>query len=309
MSIPPIPAGLIQLLWFVRIVEAGSFTEAARRAGSSTSAMSKAVSRFEHSHGLRLLHRTTHSISLTDDGERLYQQARPLLKNLEHASDLLLDLGGKSATGRVRVSAPAAFARSCITPRLPEFLRAHPDIEIELQLDDTVTELSARGIDIAIRAGAVDSWPGHIATPLYTFPWIACATPEYLEAHGTPESPADLTRHDLIGYRNKTTGQIDTWQFVDPQDGCAHRYVPRTRHVFDDGQTAWSILRAGFGIGWAPAWLGLDDLRSGHVVEVLRGWRAPASPLSAVRLQRQLTPIRTRQVIDFISALPSAWEV
>jgi DNA-binding transcriptional LysR family regulator len=309
MSIPPIPSSLLQLLWFARVVEAGSFAEAARRAGVSTSAISKAISRFEQVHGARLFHRTTHSLSLTEEGDRLLGDSRLLLSDLERAETALADFGSRGAAGRVRVTAPTAFARTCLLPELPGFLRAHPEIEIELQSSDDIVDLAAHGIDIAVRSGSLDGLPGHVVRKLYTFPWIACATPNYFRAHGTPTTPAELVDHALIGFRSKATGQVDSWRFTSPADHKSFHYVPRARHVFDDGETAWGMIRAGFGIGWAPSWLGLEDLRSGQVVEVFRAWRTAEAAISAVRLDKRLTPQRTQVVLDFIAALPAAWDV
>jgi DNA-binding transcriptional LysR family regulator len=194
-------------------------------------------------------------------------------------------------------------------PHLPDFLASHPQIQIEVQLDDNIANLADRGIDLAIRSGAVDEDAGYVAVELLRFPWVACATPEYLTAHGTPQAPHELLDHAQIGYRNKSTGQIDNWLFSDPGDATPVRYTPCARHVFDDGQAAWSMVCAGLGIAWAPAWLGIDDLRCGRVIEILKPWRAPPSPLFAVRLQRRLTPLRTHQVMQFIASLPAAWQV
>src|ERR1700733_3998638 len=126
MSTPPLSPSLLQLLWFVRIVEAGSFAEAARRAGATASAVSKAISRFEQTHGVRLLHRTTHAIALTEEGDRLLGKGRALLESLERIEVSLGELATPSAAGRVRITAPTSFARACIMPELPHFLRAHP---------------------------------------------------------------------------------------------------------------------------------------------------------------------------------------
>ena len=300
---PPLPPSLVQLLWFVRVVEAGSFAEAARRSGATTSAMSKAVSRLEQTHGVRLLHRTTHSLSLTEEGDRLLIEGRQLLVDLERANSVLGEIGGGGAGGRVRVCAPSSFARTCILPELPAFLRTHPDIDIELQFKHDVADLAARGVDLAIASGSFDGLPGHVSRKLCTFPYIACASPDYLRVHGVPATPADLNNHQLVGYRNPATGQLDGWRFTDPSDQRTFRQAPRPRHVFDDGEAAWNMIRSGFGIGWAPAWLGVDDFRTGKVVEVLGAWRSAQAPLYAIRLDKRLTPKRTQIVLDFIAEL------
>ncbi|WP_339652074.1 LysR family transcriptional regulator [Halopseudomonas pelagia] len=308
MSLPPLPAGLTQLLWFVRVVEAGSFAEAARRAGTSTSALSKAVSRFERTYGVRLLHRTTHSLSLTDEGDRLLSEGRSLLNDLERSENLLADLGNSGVSGRVRLAAPTAFARTCLMPALPKFLSEHPEIDIELQFGDDIPDMAARGLDLAIRVEGPANWPGCISRKLFTFPWILCASPEYLCAKGKPLTPSDLAEHTQIGFRNRATGQIDSWNFKSPTDQKEIRYIPKPKYVFDDGESAWSMVRDGFGVAWAPRWLGLEDLRSGRVVEVMANWRTKESPLFAIRLQRRLTPKRTQLVLDFIASLTCEWQ-
>lgn len=307
MSTPLLSPGLLQLLSFVRVVEAGSFTEAARRAGMTTSAMSKAIGRFERAHGIRLLHRTTHSIALTDEGDQLLEKGRALSENLGRIEALLAELATNSAVGRVRVTAPTSFARACIMPELPNFLRTNPDIGIEIQFRNEIMDLAADGIDLAVRSGTLEGLPGHLAKRLFTFPWVACASADYLKGRRPPETPDDLGAHDHVGFRNKATGQVLNWRFAAPMGAGTIRVTPKVKHVFDDAESAWSMVRAGFGIGWGPAWLGLDDLRAGRVVEVLRGWRIEQEPLSMVRLASRHAPKRTLLAMDFIASLPFAW--
>jgi DNA-binding transcriptional LysR family regulator len=305
MSIPPLPQGLLQLLWFVRIVEAGSFAEAARRTGTTTSAMSKALARLEKTYQIRLLHRTTHTFSLTDEGERLLIEGRQLLSDLERAENVLSDLGQQGAAGRVRVSAPTAFARTWLMPRLPAFLTAHPEIAIELHFADNIADLAAEGIDIAIRSGELSGWPAHVFREILSFSWVACAAPEYLQRYGVPEKPADLTEHVLIGFRNRATGQTDSWRFCSPLNHENIQFTPQAKHIFDDAESAWDLACAGLGIVWAPEWLAQAELRSGRMVEILREWRTARSPLYALRLQRRHTPLRTAHVMAFIATLAS----
>ena len=299
---------LQNLLTFVRVVEAGSFAEAARRAGTTSSAISKAITRFETLHGIRLLHRTTHSLSMTEEGERLFEAARHLLREAEH-TEAALDantIGGKR--GRVRVSAPVAFARACLVPFLPELHARFPDVDLDLRFDDSLVDLGAEGIDIALRAGKIEGSPGVIAKQLITYPLILCAAASYLERKGKPLTPKDLEAHDQIGFRNRGTGQVWSWQFASltsPQ--TLLRHLPNAPVVVDDGSAAWTLMREGLGITWAPDWLGLDDLRSGHVVEILSDWRLPKVPLSAVRLDRKHTPQRTREIMAYFEEIAPAW--
>lgn len=307
MSTPFLSPGLLQLLSFVRVVEAGSFTEAARRAGTSTSAMSKAIGRFERAHGIRLLHRTTHSIALTDEGDQLLEEGRALSESLERVEASLAGLATRSAAGRVRITAPTSFARACIMPELPSFLRANPDIRLEVQFGNEIADLAADGIDLAIRSGRLDGLPGHHVRRLFMFPWIACASPQYLEGRKPLDTPHDLAGYDHVGFRNKATGQILSWRFAGQNGARSFRLTPNAKHIFDDAEAAWSMVREGFGIGWGPAWLGLDDLKSGRVVEVLRPWRIEQEPLSMVRLASRHAPKRTLLAMDFLAALPLSW--
>jgi DNA-binding transcriptional LysR family regulator len=307
MATPSSLPGLQNLLTFVRVVEAGSFAEAARRMGTTTSAMSKAIARFEHSHGVRLLHRTTHSLSLTDEGERLLEAARHLLREAERLEASLGDNVARGARGRVRISAPDSFAGACVVPFLPQLRARFPDVDIDLRFEDALVDLGAEGIDIALRMSSIDGQPGVVAKQLMTYPFVLCAASDYLARRGTPLTPEDLGAHDHVSFRHRGTGQIWTWQFCDPANPEAiARHVPSARMVVDDGTTVWRLMREGLGIAWAPAWLGIDDLRSGRVVEVLKPWRRPEFPLSAVRLDRRHTPERTRVILDFLEEIAPA---
>ena len=299
---------LVNLLAFVRVMDAGSFAEAARRAGTTTSAMSKAVSRFERAHAVKLLHRTTHALSPTVEGERLLEGARDLLRDAERLEASLAEASGRGAVGRVRISAPGAFARACLLPMLPRLLHEHPGIDVEISFDDALVELGAEGFDLALRTGALDGQPGLVARQLMTYPMVLCAAPDYLARRGIPASAADLPGHDLIGFRNRATGIVMPWAFSLP-DGTTARHLPRPRMVVDDGTAGWTMVRDGLGLSWAPAWLGLDDLRSGRVVEVMRAARISEMPLSAIRLDRRHTPQRTSIVLNCIAAEAARWSL
>jgi DNA-binding transcriptional LysR family regulator len=308
MSTTALPIDISQLHAFVRVVEAGSFSEAARRAGTTTSAMSKAIARFERTHGVRLLHRTTHSIALTDEGDRLVDAARTLFENLEKVEASLAEIATGKVAGRVRITAPTSFARACIMPRLPDFLRDNPKLQIEIKFRNEILDLAAEGVDLAIRSGPLDRLPGHQARKLYTFPWIACASPAYLAAHGAPASPEDLVGRQHVGFRNPATGQVLPWRFSNGRDKVAVRFTPKPTHIFDDAHSSVSLVREGFGISWAPAWIVADDLKSGRLVEVMKARRVPEEPLWMVRTSSRQAPQRTLRVMEFLGSLDSTWK-
>lgn len=296
---------------FVRVVEAGSFAEAGRRLGMTTSGVSKAISRLEAEHGVRLLHRSTHALSLTDEGEQVLDDARDVLRGCERLGLALSQAADGGRAGRVRISAPPGFTRACLLPVLPCLLDAHPEIHVEVQASYDLVDLADEGVDLALRTGQLAGIPGHVSQALFSSPWCAYATPGYLARRGRPSSPDELAGHDLIGFRNSGNGRVGTWRFQDPAvggEGGAVRYDARARIVFDDGSAAYDMACNGYGIVWAPEWLALGDVRSGRVVEVLKGWRASEMLMSVVRRERRLTPRRIRVVIDFLCEAAKLWQ-
>jgi DNA-binding transcriptional LysR family regulator len=129
---------------------------------------------------------------------------------------------------------------------------------------------------------------------------VVCAAPNYLARRSPPGEPAHLDRHDLIGFRNTRTGQVQSWPFQSPVDGTSDRYLPEARFAFDDGDAAWQAVLAGAGIGRSPLWLAAADLRQGHAVEVLRDWRDAWVSLAILRRDRRLTPVRVSALQAFL---------
>lgn len=307
MSTPLSPASLLQMLCFVRVVEAGSFAEAGRRLGMTTSGVSKTIARFERAQGVRLLHRSTHSQSLTAEGEALLEDARDTLRSVERLEGALAMAAGGHAKGRVRISAPTAFVRCCLVPLLPAFLAEHPEIGVDLRGSDAADDLALQGVDLAIRTGSLDAVPGHVSLHLVDFPWVACATEAFLQRHGTPGTPVDLAGDGLIGFRNAGTGRLQAWRFRPERAGDDPiRVVPDGRIVADDAMSAWEMARLGQGIAWAPYWLAACDIRSGRTVEILREWRGEPSTLTVLRRERQV-PRRTQAVIAFLRENAGHW--
>ncbi len=296
---------------FVGVVEAGSFAEAARRLGMTTSGVSKAVSRLETEHGLRLLHRSTHALSLTDEGETVLDDAREVLRGCERLGLVLSQAADGGRAGRVRISAPPGFMRTCLLPVLPRLLNAHPEIRIEVSASYDLVDLADEGVDLALRTGQLAGVPGHVSQTLFSSPWCVYATPGYLARRGTPLSPDELAGHELIGFRNRASGRVGAWRFQGPAPGGEGGAVSRdvnARIVFDDGSAAYDLACTGYGIVWAPEWLALGDVRSGRVVEVLKEWRSSEMRMSVVRRERRLTPQRIRVVIDFLCGAAKLWQ-
>lgn len=290
---------LSQLRCFLAIVEPGSFAEAGRRLGLSPPAVSKTMARLEAAHGVKLLHRSTHAVSLTDEGRALVPSTRAAERALGEAVQVL-DHAGTRIGGMVRLTAPVAFLRHCVMPLLPALRRASPDIHLDLRASNDLLDLAGHGIDMAIRTGGLDAVPGHVQQLWFSCPWVVCAAPSYLAGRSPPTAPDYLAEHELIGFRASEDGLVRAWHFRDPQTRERLRVVPDPVLVFDDGETGWRAVTDGLGIARAPLFLAAGALREGRVVELLRPWRDAEMPVSILRREAALTPPRVEHVIAFL---------
>lgn len=290
----------MQLQCFVRIVDTGSFAEAGRQLGLSTSGISKTIARLEEMRGVRLLNRSTHSLSLTPEGEELIGLAREAVQSIEQVDTALTTAARDGAQGRVRVSAPTAFLSACLAPLTSAFRLAHPDILLDLRGSDQMIDLAEDGVDIVLRTGTVDGIPGHLQRTLFDFAWVACASPAYLSNRGEPSTPSDLSNHDLIGFRNQRTGVVDAWRFGTRDGGASElRWYPSPALILDDANAVARTAIAGAGIAWAPRWLVADALRAGSLSPVLDEWACERTTMWMIRRNHALNPTRMDRVMTF----------
>ena len=296
----------LQLRCYLAVAEARSFAEAGRRLGLTTSGVSKSITRLEASAGVRLLHRSTHALSLTEAGERLLAPAREALSSITHADALLAELAVGGSSGRVRLSAPPAFIRTCLVPMLPAFLVEHPLVLLDLRATDATVDLAEAGIDLALRSGPLAGVPGHVGLPWFRFAWVVCASPAYVARRGIPQTPEELGTHDLIGFRNIRTGLVECWRLA----GMTSPFPASAwRIVLDDAEAAWQAALAGIGIAWAPDWLAAEALDTGSVIELLEDRRPEMTSMSILRREGAPVPARVQTVVTFLksstNALPS----
>jgi DNA-binding transcriptional LysR family regulator len=292
-------AGLAwELELLTTIVATGSFVGAARRVGMTQSGVSRGVARLEERVGVRLFDRTARAVTLTDDGKRFHERVAPLLGALEDAVD-----GAASAAtevrGRLRVNADAFLASHVLGPRLPAFLAAHPALEVEVTVTERPRNLVSEGFDVAVRFGPPEG-EGVIARRLLETRIITCAAPSYLERHGVPRHPRDLTRgHECILFADPRTGRPFDWEFHAGRRRITHLPV-RGRLVVNDVATALAACAAGQGVA-QPLALGLDPLlRDGRLVEILTDWQDELFPLYVTHPSRHLPPARVRAFLDFV---------
>ena len=291
-----------QLRCFITVVEAGSVAEAGRRLGTSAASVSKAIARLEDSVGARLLHRSTHALSLTEDGEALLEPARQVVRAARGFQDAAADAAGAADKGIIRVSAPVAFVRHILAPLMADFARIHPDIRLDVRATNEIADLAEEGIDLALRSGSLDGFPGHIQQTWFCFPWVICAAPDYLARRPAPSEPDQLAAHDLIGFRNHRTGQLQSWPVRPAAGEVGKPFAPAARFAFDDGDAAWDAMLGGAGIACAPLWLAAAALRTGRAIEVLREWRDTDVSIAMLRRERDLPPGRVSVLMSFLRA-------
>jgi DNA-binding transcriptional LysR family regulator len=279
---------------FVRVSESGSFSAVAREMGLSQPAISRQIAALEDHFGERLLHRTTRSLTLTDDGRDLLVHASRVLESLQEAETAVGRRRGTVA-GMVRLSVPVIFGRLYVTPRIGKLLQAHPALELDILFNDGLADLVAEGIDLAVRAGMIaDS--SLITRSMGSVARHAMASAEYLQRRGTPEVPADLLKHDCLMF---TQGASPThWSFEGKEGRVS---IPiRGRFRSDSGEGVREAVISGYGIGLLPTWYFRDEIQEGSVKILFPEWQVPGVPVHLIYPSRRHLSPRVRVVMDFL---------
>lgn len=287
---------------FVTVVEAGSFALAASRLHLSRSAVGKTIARLEQRLGVRLFHRTTRSLSLTDDGALFYERSLRALEEIRTAESLL-ESGKQQVSGRLRVSMPVLIGRLYIAPVLTELAREHPGLELDLSFSDRVVNLVEEGFDLAVRNGALPDTAGLVARRLGDNRMTLCASPDYLARCGTPGSVEDLAHHDAIGYRYAQA--IRSW-LIPQADGTTREVMLKPRLLMDDLQAVADAAVASFGIAWLPCWLIREELLEGRLLQVLGTVPGQDFEMHAIWPLTPHLPLKVRLAVDaLVKQLPA----
>ncbi len=286
-------------IWaFVRVVETGSFSEAARRMGTTKANISKQVARLEKTLHAKLLNRSTRKLGLTEAGGAIFQHG---LRMIEEAKALEATAAGLQAgpAGTLRVSASVAFGTSCLAGLLPAFMERYPDIRVVLNLADRYVDLVEEGIDVALRLAPRIDTPNLVARPIAPIRYVLAAAPGYLDKHGTPTRVEDLRAHRCLGFG--TGGAPLTWEF----DGAGGKASTRleTALTANSSLALHAAMLRGAGIALLPAYVADEDLRRGAAVQVLPEL-APAGfsgdQVYAVYLENRFLPPKVRVFIDYL---------
>lgn len=278
---------------FARVVAEGGFSAAARGLEMSPSAVSKLISRLEARLGARLLTRTTRALRLTDEGEAYHRATLRILAEME-AADQAASRG--AARGRLRVNASVGFGNLVLTPLIPEFLRRHPEITLDLSFTDDVVDLLEKRADVAIRMGSLPD-SALVARKLGETGRVVCAAPEYLARRGVPERPGDLRAHECLGFTFRPSGV--GWPFV--VEGLAVEQPVAGGPRVNNGETMRQLALGGAGIARVGRFHVAGDLAAGRLVAVLEAFNpGDREAISAVHLGGGPVLRRVRVFVEYL---------
>jgi len=288
---------LDDLTLFLRVLDLGSISAAARSLDLSVAVASQRLKRLERGLGVRLLQRTTRRLHPTPEGRLLAEQGRTLVEDLDALTTDLRQSAG-SVSGTLRMTLSAAFGRHYISPLLPEFMARHPRLHLFAHLSDEMQDLVGAGYDLAIRIGALDD-SSLIARRLASNRRMLCASPAYLSRHGRPRTPDELAQHECILLTGRN-GRQDTWRLTD-EHGREHVVRVQGRFETTLGELVRDAALAGQGIALHSHWHVHEELRAGRLEVVLPEYTLPDSAIWAVMPQRRLVPPRVRAFVDFLA--------
>ncbi|ODC03932.1 hypothetical protein BFW38_10665 [Terasakiispira papahanaumokuakeensis] len=283
---------------FCQVMELGSFAGAARALDLSTAMVSKHVAALEKHLGVRLLTRTTRRLTPTDEGRLLYQQASALLNEWQQLETEVSARAGH-LMGKLRISAPMDYGVASLMPSVAEFQQLHPQLKIQLMLEDRRVDLTAESVDLAVRIGLLQD-SSLVARTLGESQLSVYASPEYLEREGRPETPADLRRHRCLHFTYTQEGQL--WRFRDPSDGSELREHYVSALDCNNGRALCEAAAAGLGVVQQPDFMMSPYLESGRLVPILEEWMPPPLGIYLVYAHRHHLPARVQAFIEFLCA-------
>ena len=281
---------------FTAVVDAASFVGAGDALNMSKAAVSRHISDLEQRLGVRLMHRTTRKLSLTSEGEVFLARSREILASIE-ASEAELSTRSVTASGLLKISVPVSFGIRHLAPLWSEFLGAHPQVTLDVQLADRVIDLVEEGFDLAVRIARLPD-SSLISRQLASTRLVLCAAPSYLKRRGTPQHPSELAQHDVMGYSLMAMG--DQWQFTGP-DGPVSAKV-RPRMWTNNGDSCVAASLAGAGIQLQPTFLIDQELASGQLVEILPQFRSAELGIYAIYPSRKFVLPKVRALVDFLAS-------
>jgi len=282
------------------VVDLGSFSRAADRLDMSRAAVTAHVAALENRLGVRLLNRTTRKLALTDDGAAYLDHVRRVLADVEETEGVLT-AGRSLPRGVLRIDLPVSIGRQFVVPALPRFAAQYPELKVIAILDDRRTDLIETGIDAAVRMGPLED-SSLVARRVYEAGFVVCASPDYLALHGTPETPADLERHNCLGLYAVSRGQVLDWAFE--KNGERVSFTPGGALSISNGEALLDAAVAGAGIVMMLDMMASRSIASGALRALLPDWqRRDRYPISVVYPHNRHLSAKVRVFSDFVAGL------
>jgi len=294
------PSLVASLTWFAHVARHRSFTKAATEMEVTRAALSQHLKGLEQRLQVRLLHRTTRDMSLTEEGQRLLDVLQPALAAIERAVSEIGE-AREEPSGLIRMNSSRVAARLLVEPHMGEFLARYPKLRLELVMDDGFSNIVAEGLDAGIRLG--ESLDEHMVAVPVT-PQLSMAivgAPAYFERHGVPGTPADLMRHNCLAYRFTSSGTIDRWSFTAPDaEGRTVVFEPQGNAVFNDDDSMLRAALQGVGLVQHIDLCVRQHLADGTLVRMLAPWCPPFPGFYLYVPSRAQMPAKTRALMDFL---------
>ncbi|MBP6345291.1 MAG: LysR substrate-binding domain-containing protein [Neisseriaceae bacterium] len=285
----------LEMSVFVAIMDSGSLVGAADKLNLSKQAISRHLNALELRLNLRLLHRTTRRLSPTEDGRLFYEQAKTILAAIEEAESALID-GQTNFSGKIYVNVPVSFGVLHLAPLWQGFLDAYPKVTLDISLNDRIVDLVEEGFDLAIRIAELPN-STLVTRKLASTQVLLCASPEYLAAHGTPQTPQDLSQHRTLSYSNWS--DKETWYYKEAGEKAS--FTLKSALHTNNGDTCRMLALQGGGITLQPDFLIGADVAEGRLVQVLPQLTFKELGIYAVYPSRKLVSSRVRSLVDYLT--------
>lgn len=282
--------------FFLRVANLGSISQAAKEANIAVSVASQKIRRLETQLKLRLFHRTTRKLSLTEEAKILIEQGTPFIKGLQTLAENLKH-NDQQLSGIIHMTASAIFATHVLIPAIAKFMKQHPELRIHLDLNDQNINLIERGMDLAIRIGPIQD-SSLVAKRLCKNPRLLCAAPEYIDKFGTPTSLEDLKQHQCI-VQHHQHGISDTWFFEDIE-GKPQSVEVSGNFITNSGEGVRQAALAGLGISNHSFWHVQEDLTQGKLLQILPNYTVRTTQIYAVIPDKNFTPYKVKLLIEYL---------
>lgn len=294
---------LKSLMIFMRSAQCCSFSKAARQLGMAPSAVSRAVLRLENELGVRLLQRTTRSLTLTEDGNRFYERCQQIFNDLEEA-ELEVKQSKSMPTGTLRLSLSFVFGKMHIAPALLRFAAQYPELNLNVSFNDSLIDLIKEGIDATVRIG-MSSDSRLIMQHLATARYITCASPQYLAQYGTPTTPAELLQHRCVNFIYPQTRREPSWKFE--QNGKSIDLSVNSYLRFDNSEVILEAVIQGAGVVQLPKFVAAKAVARGDLQPILQSYATEVGlPIAVLYPQKRYLSAKVRVFVDFMRELTAA---